>query len=58
MNDEINWEDVISDLDKEDEQFIVIDYDIEKSEVRFRWEYAHESLSEGDSVFKTIYPDD
>lgn len=51
------YEDLLSDLDLEDEKYIIVDYDVEKPEVRFRWEYAHESSSEHDSVFRKILPE-
>lgn len=54
MKEEIDWEEVLSELDDIDEKFIVVDYEIEKIEPKFRWEYAHESLTEGDSVFRRI----
>lgn len=51
------YEELLSDLDQLDEAFIVIDYDVEKPEVKFRWEYAFEGLTNHDSPFKKIYPD-
>ena len=44
-------------LDEEDKKHILVNYDVEELEPRFRWEYAHESCSEHDSVFRTILPD-
>jgi hypothetical protein len=45
-------------LDEEDRKFVLVDYETEEAETSFRWEYQCESLSEADSVFRRIYPDD
>lgn len=48
---------LLEQLDEEDKKHILINYDEEETEVAFRWEYAHESCSEIDSVFRHVYPD-
>lgn len=50
-------EDILALLDEYDERFILVDYEQEKPEVAFRWEYQHESLSEIDSCFRKIHAD-
>lgn len=57
MKEEIDWEEILSELDLEDEKFIIVDYDNEKPEIKFRWEYQFEHLTEGDSVFRKILHD-
>jgi hypothetical protein len=54
MKEDIDWEELLFELDLEDEKFIIVDYDNEKIEPKFRWEYAHESVTESDSVFRRI----
>lgn len=50
--------DFLEQLDEEDRKYILVDYECEEAETKFRWEYMHESTSEADSVFRRIYPDD
>lgn len=59
MNEETDWEKVLADLDLsvldiEDESYVIVDYDAEKIEPKFRWEYAHESCTEFGSVFRKV----
>jgi hypothetical protein len=49
--------DFLERLDDEDRKFVLVDYETEEVEVKFRWEYQCESTSEADSVFRKIYPD-
>lgn len=57
MKEKELYEDILSDLDAEDEKYIIIDYDNEYTEPSWRWEYSHESLTEADSIFRRILPD-
>lgn len=57
MTEQEIYEELLSELDWEDEKYILVDYDTEQAEVKFRWEYAHESTSEADSVFRKNLPD-
>ena len=50
--------DFLEQLDDEDRKHILIDYECEEVEVKFRFEFMHESCSEADSVFRRVYPDD
>lgn len=50
--------DFLEQLDEDDRKYILVDYEQEDIEVKFRWEYMHESTSEPDSIFRKIYPDD
>lgn len=56
MNEEI-YEEILNELDESDERFILVDFEQEKPELLFRWEYAHESLTEADSVFRINFAD-
>lgn len=47
----------LEELDFDDEKRIIIDFEKEKPEPRFRWEYAHESITEIGSVFRDNWPD-
>ena len=49
--------DFLEQLDDEDRKHILVDYETEEVEAKFRWEYQCESVSEADSVFRKIYPD-
>lgn len=48
------YEEILSELDEEDEKRIIVDYEVEKAEPAFRWEYAHEHLTEYGSIFRKI----
>lgn len=50
-------EDFLKDLDDDDLKHIIVNYDEETIEQKFRWEFQHEGLSELDSVFRKIMPD-
>lgn len=45
-----------NDLDSFDLHYI-LEEDEELKETKFRWEWAHESLTEAESVFRSIFPD-
>jgi len=47
---------LVSDFDEEDIRYIILE-DEEIQEVKFRWEYQHESITETDSPFKRIVSD-
>ena len=49
--------DFLEQLDDEDRKHILVDYETEEIEVKFRFEFQHESCSEADSVFRKIYSD-
>lgn len=53
----MNEDEFLEELDEEDEKRIIVDYEVEKVEPRFRWEYAHESSTEVGSVFRRNWPD-
>lgn len=45
-----------NELDEQDLKYI-LEEECETREIKFRWEWAHESLSESDSIFRRILPD-
>ena len=47
---------LVSDFDEEDIKYIILE-DEEIQEIKFRWEYQHESITETDSPFKRIVSD-
>ena len=49
--------DFLEQMDDEDRKHILVDYETEEVEPDFMWEYAHESLTEIDSIFMTIHSD-
>lgn len=49
-------EEQYNNLDSFDLRYILEDED-EQQEIRFRWEYAHESTTQSDSIFRKILPD-
>lgn len=51
------YEELLNELDEEDEKRVLINYEVEKVEPRFRWEFQHESITEYDSVFRKIRSD-
>ena len=53
---EHEYEEILEYLDDQDRQYILVDYDIEEPSATFRWEYAHEGITESDSVFRKINP--
>lgn len=49
--------DFLEQMDDEDRKHVLVDYETEEVETKFRWEFMHESASEADSVFRKIMPD-
>ena len=53
----MEYEDILELLDDYDERFIIVDYEQEETEVAFRWENQHESITEVDTYFRKIHAD-